>query len=203
VGENVRFFLVFFNRAAAMSYMDVVCLPGCLLFCLPACLAPDNNRPNKRTGLFRVGGGGGKKNVPLPASTVAVGLTSWCQSRTQQAAAGAAADACSRSNEKTGLATFSAAAVVRPFAFMSTFRGCLHVRFPIRIPIRFGARFAAKGVQQVKKKKKKSEMCKQTIVMGDRKRIRSLFCFLTNRARNRMAIRMQIRTLVDSPLARF
>jgi hypothetical protein len=47
-----------------------------------------------------------------------------------------------------------------------------------------------------------AEMCKQTIVMGDRKRIGSLFCFLTNRARNRMAICMQIRTRVDSPLTR-
>jgi hypothetical protein len=45
-----------------------------------------------------------------------------------------------------------------------------------------------------------AEMCKQTIVMGDRKRIRSLFCFLTNHARNRMAIHKQIRTRVDSPL---
>jgi hypothetical protein len=36
--------------------------------------------------------------------------------------------------------------------------------------------------------------------MGDRKRIGSLFCFLTNRARNCMAIRTQIRTRVDSPL---
>jgi hypothetical protein len=44
-----------------------------------------------------------------------------------------------------------------------------------------------------------AEMCKQTIVMGDRKRIRSLFCFLTHRAMNRMAIRTQIRTLVDGP----
>jgi hypothetical protein len=46
-----------------------------------------------------------------------------------------------------------------------------------------------------------AEMCKQTIVMGDRKRIGSLLCFLTNRARNRMAIHTQIRTRVDSPLA--
>jgi hypothetical protein len=45
-----------------------------------------------------------------------------------------------------------------------------------------------------------AEMCKQTIVMGDIKRIGSLFCFLTNRARNRMAIRTQIQTRVDSPL---
>jgi hypothetical protein len=36
--------------------------------------------------------------------------------------------------------------------------------------------------------------------MGDKKRIGTLFYFLTNRARNRMAIRMQIRTRVDSPL---
>jgi hypothetical protein len=36
--------------------------------------------------------------------------------------------------------------------------------------------------------------------MGDRKRIGSLFCFLTNRARNLMAIRTQIRTRVDGPL---
>jgi hypothetical protein len=36
--------------------------------------------------------------------------------------------------------------------------------------------------------------------MGDRKRIGSLFCFLTNHVRNRMAIRTQIRTRVDSPL---
>jgi hypothetical protein len=46
-------------------------------------------------------------------------------------------------------------------------------------------------------------MCKQTIVMGDRKRIGSLFCFLTNRARYRMAIRTQIRTRVDIPLRLF
>jgi hypothetical protein len=44
-----------------------------------------------------------------------------------------------------------------------------------------------------------AEMCKQTIVMGDSKIIGSLFCFLTNRARNRMVIRMLIRTRVDSP----
>jgi hypothetical protein len=37
--------------------------------------------------------------------------------------------------------------------------------------------------------------------MGDRKIIGSLFCFLTNRAWNRMVIRMQIRTCVGSPLA--
>jgi hypothetical protein len=43
-------------------------------------------------------------------------------------------------------------------------------------------------------------MCQQTIVMGDRKRIGSLFCFRTNRARNRMVIHTQIRTRVDSPL---
>jgi hypothetical protein len=44
-------------------------------------------------------------------------------------------------------------------------------------------------------------MCQHTIVMGDRKIIGSLFCLRANRARNRMAIRMQIRTRVDSPLA--
>jgi hypothetical protein len=37
--------------------------------------------------------------------------------------------------------------------------------------------------------------------MGDRKKIGSLFCFLTNRARNRMANRTRIRTRVDSPLS--
>jgi hypothetical protein len=45
-------------------------------------------------------------------------------------------------------------------------------------------------------------MCKQTIVMGDRKRIGSLFCFLTNRAPNRMVIRTQIQTRVDIPLSK-
>jgi hypothetical protein len=74
------------------------------------------------------------------------------------------------------------------------------VQFPIRIPIRFVVRFAAKGVQQDHFDFVFAEMCKQTIVMGDRKRIGSLFCFLTNLARNRMAIRTQIRTRVDSPL---
>jgi hypothetical protein len=79
-------------------------------------------------------------------------------------------------------------------------RGCLHVQFPIRIPIRFVVRFAAKGVQQVNFDFVFAEMCKQTIVKGDRKIIGSPFCFLTNRARNRMAIPTQIRTRVDSPL---
>jgi hypothetical protein len=60
-------------------------------------------------------------------------------------------------------------------------------------------RFAAKGVQQVNFLFFVADMCKQTIVMGDRKRIGSLFCFLTNRALNRMAIRTQIRKRVDSP----
>jgi hypothetical protein len=46
-----------------------------------------------------------------------------------------------------------------------------------------------------------AEMCKQTIIMGDRKRIGSLFCLPTNRARNRMAIRTEIWTRVDGPLA--
>jgi hypothetical protein len=36
--------------------------------------------------------------------------------------------------------------------------------------------------------------------MGNRKRIVSLFCLCTNRARNRTAIRTQIRTRVDGPL---
>jgi hypothetical protein len=36
--------------------------------------------------------------------------------------------------------------------------------------------------------------------MGDRNIIGSLFCFRRNRARNRTAIRMAIRTRVDSPL---
>jgi hypothetical protein len=44
-------------------------------------------------------------------------------------------------------------------------------------------------------------MFEQTIVMGDRKRIGSLFGFRKNRARNRMAIRTQIRTREDGPLA--
>jgi hypothetical protein len=59
------------------------------------------------------------------------------------------------------------------------FRGCLHVRLSIRIPIRFGVRFAGKGVQQV-----------------------FFFFFLTKciNVGNRMAIRTQIRTRVDSPL---
>jgi hypothetical protein len=39
--------------------------------------------------------------------------------------------------------------------------------------------------------------------MGDRKIIGFLFCFLKNRALNRMAIRTQIRTCVDSPLDNF
>jgi hypothetical protein len=43
-------------------------------------------------------------------------------------------------------------------------------------------------------------MCKQTIAMGNRKRIGSLICLPTNRARNRTAIRTQIRTRVDGPL---
>jgi hypothetical protein len=44
-----------------------------------------------------------------------------------------------------------------------------------------------------------AHMCKQTITMGNRKIIGSLFCLRTNRARNRMAIRTQIRTRVDGP----
>jgi hypothetical protein len=43
-------------------------------------------------------------------------------------------------------------------------------------------------------------MFEQTIVMGDRKRIGSLFFLHTNHARNRTAIRTQIRTRVDGPL---
>jgi hypothetical protein len=39
--------------------------------------------------------------------------------------------------------------------------------------------------------------------MGDRKRIGSLFCLPTNRARNRTAIRTHIRTRVDGPLDGF
>jgi hypothetical protein len=78
-------------------------------------------------------------------------------------------------------------------------RACLHLRFPIRIPIRLGVPLAAKGVKQVNFWFLFAEMCKQTIVMGARKRIVPLFSFLTNRARNRMAIRTQIRTRVDSP----
>jgi hypothetical protein len=46
-------------------------------------------------------------------------------------------------------------------------------------------------------------MCKRTIAMGNRKRIGSLFCLRTNRTRNRMAIRTQIRTRVDGPLDKF
>jgi hypothetical protein len=76
------------------------------------------------------------------------------------------------------------------------------VQFSIKIPIRFGVRFAARGVQQVVFSFVLAEMCKQTIIMGERKRIGSLFCFLTNRARNRMAIRTEIRTRVDSPILR-
>jgi hypothetical protein len=78
--------------------------------------------------------------------------------------------------------------------------GRLHVRFSTRIPIRFGVQFAAKGVEQVNFLIFFSEICKQTIVMGDGKRIGSLFCLRTNRARNHMAIRTQIRTRVDGPL---
>jgi hypothetical protein len=44
------------------------------------------------------------------------------------------------------------------------------------------------------------EMFKQIIILGFRKRIGSLFCLRTNRARNRMAIRTEIRTRVDGPL---
>jgi hypothetical protein len=82
---------------------------------------------------------------------------------------------------------------------MQCVRGRLHVRFSIRILIRFGVRFAAKDVQQVHFCFFLLEMCKQTIVMGDRKIIGSLFCLGTNCARNRTAIRMQIRTRVDGP----
>jgi hypothetical protein len=72
-------------------------------------------------------------------------------------------------------------------------KGRLHVRFSKRIPVRFGVRFAAKGVKQVIFL---AEMSKQTIAMGNRKRIGFLFCLRTNRARNRTAIR----TRVDGPL---
>jgi hypothetical protein len=44
-------------------------------------------------------------------------------------------------------------------------------------------------------------MCKQTLAMAKIKIIGSLFCLRTNRARNRTAICMQIRTRVDGPLA--
>jgi hypothetical protein len=44
-----------------------------------------------------------------------------------------------------------------------------------------------------------AEMCKQAIVMGDRKRIGSLLWLRTNRARNRLAIRTQIQTRVNGP----
>jgi hypothetical protein len=75
----------------------------------------------------------------------------------------------------------------------------LHVRFSIRIGVRFGVRFAAKGVKQVIYIFFLAEMCKLTIVMGDRKRIGSLFRLRNNRARNRTASRTEIRTRVDGP----
>jgi hypothetical protein len=78
----------------------------------------------------------------------------------------------------------------------SPLRGRLHVRFSIWIPVRFGVRFAAKSAQQVIFWVFLVKMCKQTIVMGDRKRIGSLFCLRTNRARNRTAILTRIRTRV-------
>jgi hypothetical protein len=40
---------------------------------------------------------------------------------------------------------------------------------------------------------------KQTIAMGNRKRIGSQICLRTDRARNRTQIRMQIQTRVDGP----
>jgi hypothetical protein len=40
-------------------------------------------------------------------------------------------------------------------------------------------------------------MCKQPIIMGDRRRIAPLFCLGTNLARNRTAICSQIRTRVQ------
>jgi hypothetical protein len=82
---------------------------------------------------------------------------------------------------------------------VAPFRGRLHVRFSIRIPIRFGVRFAAKGVKQVVFCLFLADMCKQTIEMANKKRIGSLLCFCTNLARNRTAIRTQIRTRVDRP----
>jgi hypothetical protein len=42
-------------------------------------------------------------------------------------------------------------------------------------------------------------MCRQSIAMANIKINVSLFCLRTNRARNRMAIRTQIRTRVDGP----
>jgi hypothetical protein len=74
------------------------------------------------------------------------------------------------------------------------------MRFSIRIPIRFSVRFAAKDVKQVNFDFFLAEMCKQTIDMGNGKRIGSLLCLHTNLARNRTAIRMQIRTRVEGPL---
>jgi hypothetical protein len=71
--------------------------------------------------------------------------------------------------------------------------------FNLPSAIRFVVRFAARGVQQVVFSFVLAEMCKQTIIMGDRKRIGSLFCLRTNRAGNRMAIRTEIRTRVDGP----
>jgi hypothetical protein len=79
----------------------------------------------------------------------------------------------------------------------SLLRVRLHVRFCVGIPVRIGVRFAAKGVHRVFFF---AELCEQTIVIGDRKRIGSLFCLHTNRARNRTAIRTQIRTRVDGSL---
>jgi hypothetical protein len=46
-------------------------------------------------------------------------------------------------------------------------------------------------------------MFKQTLAMGNGKRIGSLFCLRTNLARNRTAIRTQIRTRVDGPKTDF
>jgi hypothetical protein len=73
------------------------------------------------------------------------------------------------------------------------------VRFSINIPIQLGVQFAARGVKQVIFYFIMAEMCKHTIIMGDRKKIGSLFCFCTNRARNRMTIRTEIPTRVDGP----
>jgi hypothetical protein len=67
----------------------------------------------------------------------------------------------------------------------------------VQIGVRIGVWFAAKGIPQVFIYLFLAKLCRQTIVMGLRWRINSLFGSHTNLAQNCSAIRTRIRTHVD------
>jgi hypothetical protein len=63
--------------------------------------------------------------------------------------------------------------------------GCLHVRFRVQLCVQIRVRFADKVIPQVYFLISFSEMCRQTIVIGDRWRSKSLFGLNASRTRNR------------------